>query len=71
MSTPTTEAKGIRLPSGLWRAIEAEAASLDMSVSEFMRRKMVKLFAASSDVQNQPNGVQGEPKIDMKGIFDD
>ena len=60
VSTNTTEAKGVRLPSGLWRAIESEAASLDMSVSEFIRRKMVKNFSAPADVQNQIMPVQTE-----------
>lgn len=42
-------AKGIRLPNPLWETIEAEAASLQMTRSDFLRRKLGTLF--SCDVQ--------------------
>lgn len=40
VSTDTTIARGIRLPARLWEAIDAAAAELDMTRTEYIRRRL-------------------------------
>jgi hypothetical protein len=39
------EAKGIRLPPGLWLLIDSEAATLRMTRSEWLRRRIEGFFS--------------------------
>jgi len=43
-----TEAKGIRLPSELWRNLDADARTLGMSRSELVRRRLVSFYGQDS-----------------------
>ncbi len=44
-------AKGIRLPGEVWEAIELEAESLQMTRSEYLRRRLSSLFRVDPDSQ--------------------
>ncbi len=57
-------AKGIRLPNPLWERIEAEAASLRMTRSDYLRRKLGTLFSVESNVMKSHSHVS-------KSIIDD
>lgn len=41
--------RAIRLSNELWRRIEAEADGLDMSVNEFVRRRLARSFERVAD----------------------
>lgn len=43
-----SEAKGIRLPTEMWRNLDADASALGMSRSELVRRRLVPFYGADS-----------------------
>jgi len=53
MTDEPMTAKGIRLPKPLWAAIETEAASLRMTRSDYLRRKLGALFSCDVSVKKK------------------
>ena len=53
MTDEPMTAKGIRLPNPLWQTIEAEAANLRMTRSDYLRRRLGMLFSCDVEVKKK------------------
>jgi hypothetical protein len=51
MPTKGTSVKGIRLPDSIWEAVDADAAELGFTRSEWFRRRLVTRFIGGQEVR--------------------
>lgn len=58
--------RAIRLSNELWGRIEAEADGLDMSVNEFVRRRLAKSFERVQENEELHAGILGEEAPELR-----